>query len=112
MPPPVSLSVFPCHRSQCLETMCARAVDAGEGGGSSPSSKCPLCRRSFTSADVMSGAELEAARRSEGNTPGGEGEEGPSGVQEGDYTAPPPKVAALLERWARKTICLMFSKAS
>lgn len=45
-----------CHK--CLGNMC---VVAGDGRGNSGRSNCPLCRATFTTADIMAGADLEKA---------------------------------------------------
>lgn len=89
------------NHAQCLGAMCTAAVGAGAGPGHEAKSKCPLCRTSFSSADVVSGAELESAGASNIKTQEGENVKQeavrePVEAEAGDV--PPPKVAALLQR--------------
>lgn len=84
--------------------MCAAAGGAsgggGSGGGGRVDSKCPLCRTNFTSADVVGGAELAPAEASKEEREEEEKGKGKAGGEEGMGTrTPPPKVAALLQRY-------------
>ena len=77
---------------QCLGAMCDAAAGSGERGGRN---KCPLCRSPFTSADVVGGTELEAARKDATKEDSGAA----AGVTNSEKRMKiPPKVAALLQR--------------
>lgn len=71
--------------------------DATTGSSGVGRSKCPICRSTFTSVDVVGGAELEAAC-SDSNKKG-RGEADAAGSEIKEIKTPPPKVAALLQRW-------------
>ncbi|CAM9189972.1 unnamed protein product [Ascophyllum nodosum] len=77
--------------SRCLGAMCDAAAGSGERGGRN---KCPLCRSPFTSADVVGGTELEAARKDATKEDSGAA----AGVTNSEKRMKiPPKVAALLQ---------------
>lgn len=105
---------------QCLGAMVKAGPPVQGGGGNSGcKNKCPLCRIEFSEADVVGGAELEKAggnakqleqeRGGEGGAAGGlasaavsAAAAGAAGVEEEGgkgVKVPPPKVAALLQRW-------------